>query len=150
ALAAAEDAPVFVAIGDGKLTLFDAAYSPRPAPYPAVALPKELHAARAFELSPDGKMLAALIPDGNRLVVADVSQPGVVKFVNAVDLLPTERLPLVTDLAFSSDGETLWIVSGDNGASLPSVQPTRLTAVRLLVESNAATSGGTRARVTEK
>src|SRR5207253_1739032 len=103
ALAAAEDAPVFVAIGDDKLTLFDAAYAPRPAPYPAVALPKELHAARVFELSPDGKLLAALVPDGNRLVVADVSQPGAVKFVTAVELLPAERLPLVTDLAFSSD-----------------------------------------------
>ena len=36
------------------------------------------------------------------------------------------------DLAFASDGETLWIVSGDNDKSLPALQPTRLTAVRIL------------------
>ncbi|HZS38647.1 MAG TPA: hypothetical protein VFF06_17570 [Polyangia bacterium] len=149
ALAAAEDAPVFVAVGEGKLTLFDAAYAPRPAPYPATALPKEFAGARAFELSPDGKVLAALVPEGNRLVVADVSQPPSIKFVTAVDLLPAERLPLVTDLAFSSDGETLWVVSGDNAATMPSVQPTRLTAVRLLVDGT-NTTGGARARITEK
>src|SRR6185369_5141714 len=42
-----------------------------------------------------------------------------------------QRLPLVRDLCFSTDGETLWIVSGDSADTLPAIQPTRLTAVRL-------------------
>jgi hypothetical protein len=52
-----------------------------------------------------------------------------------VDLLPDQKLPLVRDLAFSSDGETLWVVSGDNEKSLPALQPTRLTAVRIMAGS---------------
>jgi hypothetical protein len=55
-----------------------------------------------------------------------------VRLYNVVDLLPGERLPLVRDLSWASDGETLWVVSGDNARSLPAVQPTRLTAVRIL------------------
>jgi hypothetical protein len=55
--------------------------------------------------------------------------------VTAVDLLPDQKLPLVRDLAFSWDGETLWVVSGDNDKSLPALQPTRLTAVRILPQT---------------
>jgi hypothetical protein len=142
ALACAEDAPVAIAIGDGKATLFDVRHAPAPAPWPATPLPKELQGARAIELSPDGKLLAALIENSNKLVIADVSSPPQVKFVTAVDLLPTDRLPLAQALSFASDGETLWVVSGSNARSVPSVVPTRLTAVRLLVENANATGGG--------
>ena len=87
---------------------------------------------RAIELSPDGKLLALLVGESNRLVAIDVAEPPASSVVTAIDLLPEQKLPLVRDLAFSSDGETLWVVSGDNENSLPALQPTRLTAVRIL------------------
>jgi hypothetical protein len=95
-------------------------------------LPMGAKGPRAIELSPDGKLLAMLIAEGNRLVAIDVSSPPSANVVTAIDLLPDQKLPLVRDLAFASDGETLWIVSGDNDKSLPALQPTRLTAVRIL------------------
>jgi hypothetical protein len=104
----------------------------QPAFYDAMDLPMGARSPRAIELSPDGRLLALLIGEGNRLVALDVSSPPASPVVTAVDLLPDSRLPLVRDLAFSADGETLWVVSGDNKDSLPAVQPTRLTAVRIL------------------
>jgi hypothetical protein len=132
-LTAAEDAPLMAAIGDGKMTLFSTRQSSRPAPYQPIELPKEVKNARTYELSPDGKLLAALLAEGNRLVALELQEnPPAVRVINSVDLLPNEHLPLVRDLAWASDGETLWVVSGDNQQSLPAVQPTRLTAVRIL------------------
>ncbi len=132
-LTAAAEAPRLAVIGDGKLTLFSTRQSSRPAPYEPIYLPNELKNATAFELSPDGKVLAALVPDGNRLVALEVQEnPPAVRVQSSIDILPGEHLPLVRDLAWSSDGETLWVVSGDNAQSLPAVQPTRLTAVRIL------------------
>ena len=85
-------------------------------------------------------MLASLIPDGNRLAVLEVREnPPATRLWNAIELLPNERLPLVRDLQWSSDGETLWVVSGNNAQSLPAVEPTRLTAVR--IQPRAATTG---------
>jgi hypothetical protein len=132
-LTTASDAPLLAVIGGGKLTLFTTRLASRPAPYPAIELPKELRGARSPELSPDGKLLAGLQPDGNKLVTVEVQEnPPAMRLYNVVELLPGERLPLVRDLSWASDGETLWVVSGDNARSLPAVQPTRLTAVRIL------------------
>jgi hypothetical protein len=133
ALTSAVDAPLVAAIGDGKLTLFSTKVSSRPAPYEAIDLPKDARGAHAFELSPDGKLLAALLPEGNKLVVLELQEsPPALRPFTTVDLLPGERLPLVRDLSWASDGETLWVVSGDNVQSLPAVEPTRLTAVRIM------------------
>lgn len=142
-LAAASDAPILAAIGEGKVTLFLCRHADAPAPYDAVALPKELDDPRAAELSPDGKVLALLIAAGNRLGALDVSQAPALKPITTVDLLPGERLALVRDLGFSADGETLWVVSGDNAKTLPAIQPTRLTAVRLLGNDKPAPGAGT-------
>jgi hypothetical protein len=134
-IAAADRAPLFVAAGEGRATFFTTDHARRPQPVQAVPLPKELAPARAIALSPDGKLLAGLIPDGNKLVVLEVSKDRrAVRMLTQVELLPGEKLQLARDLAFSSDGETLWVVSGDNEASLPALVPTRLTAVRLLPE----------------
>ena len=137
-LATAMDAPVAAVIGDGEVTLLQTRDPRTPALYEPIDLPMGAKAPRAAELSPDGKLLALLVPAGNKLVALDVSAPPEASVVTAVDLLPTERLPLVRDLAFSSDGETLWIVSGDNKKSLPALQPTRLTAIRIVTESAVA------------
>jgi hypothetical protein len=132
-LTTANDVPLLAVIGGGKLTLFSTQLSNRPAPYQAIELPKELRGARSLELSPDGKLLAGLEVETNRLVTFEVQEnPPATRLFNIVEILPGERLSLVRDLSWAADGDTLWVVSGDNAKSLPAVQPTRLTAVRLL------------------
>jgi hypothetical protein len=131
-IAAAMDAPVAAVVGDGEITMVQTKDPRAPKLFEPMDLPMGAKSPRAIELSPDGKLLAVLIGEGNRLIALDVKQPPNSSVVTAVDLLPDQKLSLVRDLAFSSDGETLWIVSGDNKESLPAVQPTRLTAVRIL------------------
>jgi hypothetical protein len=137
-LSAAMDAPIAAVVGDGEITIVSTRDARMPALFEPMDLPMGAKAPRAIELSPDGKLLALLVGDGNRLIALDVSSPPASPVVTAVDLLPDQKLPLVRDLAFASDGETLWIVSGDNDKSLPALQPTRLTAVRILPLDKAA------------
>jgi hypothetical protein len=134
-LASAAEAARLAVVGDGKLTLLQYDHPSAPAPFGTVALPKEAAAMRAIELTPDGNVLAGLVPDGNRLVALEVDHPPAARLISEVELLPSERLPLVRDLAFSSDGETLWVVSGANADTLPVVQSTRLTALRLVAHT---------------
>jgi hypothetical protein len=131
-LAAAMDAPLVALVGDGQATLVLTRDARSPALYEPIDLPMGAKAPRAVELSPDGKLLALLVPEGNKLVAMDVETPEDAKVVTTVEVLPEQKLPLVRDLAFSMDGETVWIVSGDNEKSLPALQPTRLSAVRVL------------------
>jgi hypothetical protein len=130
-ISAAEDSPVLVALGDNKLTLLTLQHPRKPAAYDATPLPEGLKPPHAIEVSPDGKLLALLYSEGNKLTLLDLEHPPAAKLVTSIDLLPDQRLPLVREMAFSTDGETLWIVSGDNAETLPAIQPTRLTAVRL-------------------
>ncbi|MDB4970451.1 MAG: hypothetical protein JWN44_6140 [Myxococcales bacterium] len=151
-LTTAMDASIAAVVGDGEITLVQTRDPRAPALFEPIDLPMGAKAPRAIELSPDGKLLAVLVGEGNRLVALDVESPPHSHVVTSVDLLPDQKLPLVRDLAFSSDGETLWVVSGDNEKSLPALQPTRLTAVRILAGSEptapiasapAAATGGT-------
>ncbi len=131
-LASAMDAPIVAVVGDREITILATREPRAPALFEPMDLPMGAKGPHAVELSPDGKLLAVLVSEGNRLVALDVSSPPNGNVVTSVDLLPDQKLPLVRDLAFASDGETLWIVSGDNDKSLPALQPTRLTAVRIL------------------
>jgi hypothetical protein len=131
-LVAAERAPIIFAVGDGAIEAFETKIPRQPAQYQKVELPPETKGARFVELDPDGKRLAFLIPDGNKFVLVDVANPREAKLVTTLPVLPEKRVPLVRDLRFSSDGETIWILSGDNEASLPSgVEPTRVTGLRI-------------------
>jgi hypothetical protein len=141
-IAAAMNAPVTALVGDGQVTLVRTHGPQAPALYTPFDLPMGAKAPRAIALSPDGKLLALLVADGNRLVALDVAAPPDTKVLTAIDVLPELKLPLVRDLAFASDGETLWIVSGDNEKSLPAIQPTRLTAVRILARPEDETPPG--------
>jgi hypothetical protein len=134
-LTTAMDASIAAIVGDGEITLVQTRDARAPSLYEPIDLPMGAKAPRAIELSPDGKLLAVLVGEGNRLLALDVESPPHSHVVTAVDLLPDQKLPLVRDLAFSSDGETLWVVSGDNEKSLPALQPTRLTAVRIMAGS---------------
>jgi hypothetical protein len=145
--AAAEDAPLLALYGEGKLTLLPIPDPLSPAPFPPLDLPKEAQPARAIELSPDGKVLVVLLADSNRLTALELSPAPSARLISTVDLLPGERLPLARDLAFSPDGETVWVVSGSNAQTVPAVQATRLTAVRLFADEAGAAPSGGRARL---
>ncbi len=134
ALTTADQAPFAAVVGDAEVTLLATDLPHAPSPYAPWTLPHVAVAGPviAAELSPDGKMLALLLGDQNRLLSVDVSSPESPRVVTTVDLLPGERAPLVRSMAFSADGETLWIVSGDNAASIAvSRFPTRVTAIKL-------------------
>lgn len=132
ALAVAALAPRVAAIGDGKLTIIDTSSLRRPVTFDTVSLPREAHGIRAAELSPDGKVLALLLADGNRVLGLDVSSPTAPKLVSNVEVLPGERQSLVRDMGFAPDGQTLWIIAGASAETHPQLVATRLTAVRLL------------------
>lgn len=136
ALAVADRAPLLAVVGERTIQLFSLVEPRRPAPYRPFPLPADIAAGGVVsaDLEPTGKLLALLVADGNRLVSIDLTAPDAPQVHASVDLLPGERLPLVRDLRFSIDGETLWVVSGDNPRSVAAgKQPTRLTAVSLKV-----------------
>lgn len=128
-LAAALDAPVAAALGEGKVTLLKEDAPPAP-PF---ELPPELQRPRAIDISPDGRLLALLLADQNRVVLWSFEQSVAVA---SLGLLPDAQLPLVRDLAFAVDGESLWVVSGTSERTLPIVEPTRLTCVRINNDKN--------------
>lgn len=130
-LAASDRATTLVAVGAGQATFLLVKNALHPSPYVPVNLPHELAGAVAYALSPDGKSLAALVPDGNRLEILDIEHPATPKAKASLPLLPEARMPLVRDLAWSVDGETIWVVSGTSLKSHPAVEPMRLCAVRL-------------------
>jgi hypothetical protein len=132
ALAAASIAPRVAIVGDGKLSVIDTSSLRRPVLYDPAPLPKEARGIRAAQLSPDGRVLALLCAEGNRVVALDVSSPTAPQLISSVEILPNERLSLVRDIAFSADGQTLWVISGASADTHPQVVPTRITAVRLL------------------
>ena len=98
---AAMDAPLLAVVGDGKITMLST--RARDASRRSTSrwtLPKGAKAPRAVELSPDGKLLAVLVADGNRLVRARrLARRRTATSITAVDLLPGQQLPLVRDLA---------------------------------------------------
>lgn len=132
AIAVATFAPRIAVVGDGKLSILDTTSLRRPVLYEAASLPKDVRGIRAAELSPDGRVLALLLAEGNRVVALDVTAPTSPQLISTVEILPNERLSLVRDIAFSPDGQTLWVVSGASADTHPQVIPTRITAVRLL------------------
>jgi hypothetical protein len=132
ALAAASLAPRVAIVGDGKLSMLDTSSLRRPVLYDPVALPKEVRGIRAAELSPDGHVLAVLLAEGNRVIALDVGTPTAPQLISNVEILPNERLSLVRDLAFSPDGQTLWVISGASADTHPQVVPTRITALKLV------------------
>lgn len=131
-LVASDRAPLIYAVGEGEVQGFNTLHPRTPARYDRAELPPEAKGAKLVELDPEGKRLALAVPEGNRLVLVDLAAHTEAKLIAELKLLPEARVPLVVDLRFAPDGETLWVLSGDNAASLAAgVQPTRVTAVRI-------------------
>ena len=146
-LSTAEGTGLMALVGDEDLTLWDVSEGRRPAGYLPSPLPKNAQKPWAAALHPRGNLLALALADSNDVVLVDVTlrpdrtgtRPRDLASVNA---LPEARMPLLHRLRFSSDGETLWLSSGDNAASLAfGHQPTRLSALVLSPGEGGAESG---------
>lgn len=134
ALAAASRAWTLAIVHARDVELVDVTSPLHPARSAPRALPAVVRDAglTAAELSPDGKALAALTVEGNKLVLLDLVPRGKAALVAELSLAPETRVGILIDVAFSPDGQTLWVLAGDTAASRSSgPQPTTLFAVRL-------------------
>jgi hypothetical protein len=154
-LVAASTAQVLALVMDDSVVMFDITSPLRPVRKPPAALPALLTSAkvRRVEMSPDGKLLGFLAADRNQLFIVDVARLVAVDekdkakaaeasnkaVVATLAIEPDVRVPVLVDLAFSPEGETLWVVSGDNPASAAlGAQPTKVYAVRVRTEKDGA------------
>ena len=131
-LVASLHAQMLFAIGDTAIQPLETTDPRAPARYPEAALPEEARGVIRADVDPEAKRAALLVDADNRVVVIDVSKRDKARLVANVSLLPDARVPLARDLRFAADGETVWVVAGDNPASMVSgTQPSRVAAVRL-------------------
>src|SRR6185369_9038901 len=121
ALSAASRAAMLALVRASDVLMFDTTSPLHPARGEPRALPAGVRDARvvAAELAPDGKALAALTADGNRLVLLDLVPRGKAEMVAELALAPETRVGILIDVAFSPDGQTLWVLAGDTAASRP-------------------------------
>lgn len=134
ALVSATYLPLLVLVRAGDLGFVDINYPLQPVRIAPRPLPADVRDAGlvAADISPDGTRLALLTKRGNQLVVLGIGR-GPVTVLGRTALVSEVRVPVLVDVAFSPDGLSLWVLTGDTAASLPTgPQPTRLFAVRLL------------------
>jgi hypothetical protein len=137
-LAAAGRAWTVAVVREADVVLLDVTSPLRPARSTPRALPPEVRDARivSTDLSPDGKVLAVAGEQGNRLTLLDLSQYGKAAIAAVMPILPEVRESVLTDLAFSPVGDTLWTASGDTPRSRASgPQPTQVFAVRVQTDA---------------
>jgi len=151
ALLAASTSHRLVVVREAQLILIDTRFPLRPTLDSVRALPTSLRGEQVIRaaLSPDGALLALALAGKNRIVVLAVDQlprstgTPLERMAAGAELalLPQVLAPVLVDLAFSSDGETLWALTGSNERSRAlGPQPTALHAVRLRGAGAAANS----------
>jgi hypothetical protein len=135
ALATAASVSLLAVVRAADVLLVNTASSLRPIRDGARPLPPALAAARVrrVALSPDGRQLAFCLGQGNRVALVDLGRdPRARPAIVEVGLAPETRGPVLADLVFAPDGQTLWVVSGDSAESRPlGQQPTRVVALRI-------------------
>jgi hypothetical protein len=136
AVSGAAAASTLALIRDDDLVLIDLASPLSPVAREAVKLPPVVRAGKVqrAELSPDGRLLAFALGEGNRVVLAEVARLGAgdATVVSTLVLDRDTRAPVLVDLAFAHDGRTLWVAAGDTAESKAlGPQPTRLHALRV-------------------
>lgn len=128
-----------VAVRERDAVILDLRSPLRPARAAVVDLPAEIRdgKVRAARLAPDGRHLALALGAGNRIVFLDLERlvAGLGRpVVGDLALAPDVIAPVIADLAFSSDGGTLWAVLGDTPESAAlGPQATRVYALRVKV-----------------
>lgn len=134
ALATAEQAKFGVLVTDTHIVYIDCYRAAAPAYYTPRRIPREIAGKNilAAALSGQGKTLALLLADLNQVAVIDATQPKVLPTAEVVELLPDARLQVVSDLLFSTDGGSIWVVSSDTTRSIHGgYQPTQLTLLQV-------------------
>jgi hypothetical protein len=131
-LTASEHAPRAAAISDTHVVLIDTKVPQHPEARPFVLPDPWREDLVDAEIDPDGKLLAVLQSRGNRIGLFSLSSSDRLTLLGSVQVLPKVNAPLVWAMQFSSDGHTLWVVSGDNERSIAGGNhPLRLTAIRI-------------------
>ena len=141
-LFAASVAHRLLALRETELVELDTSSPLRPVVRSARAAPTWLAGETVLRVaaSPDGRLLALALAKRNRVLVFDVDNLRVLPapapvtdppFVE-MPLFPDVRAPVLVDLSFSPEGDTLWVLSGssDRNKSL-GPQPTTVIALRL-------------------
>ena len=141
-LFAASVAHRLLALRETELVELDTSSPLRPVVRSARAVPGWLTGETVIRVaaSPDGRLLALALAKRNRVLVFDVDNLRVLPapapvidppFVEMA-LFPDVRAPVLVDLLFSPEGDTLWVLSGaaERNKSL-GPQPTTVTALRL-------------------
>ena len=83
-------------------------------------------------LSPDARLVAVALEEGNRVALLDLQHAGAASLSAEIALAPEARVPVLVDVAFAPDGRTLWVVLGDTPKSRAvGPQATEIVAVRL-------------------
>ncbi len=138
ALAAAGRAWTVAIVRARDVELLDVTSPLHPARSTPRAIPAEIADARfaAADLSPDGKRLALASEEGNRVALLDVAARGRATAAATLAVLPDVRESVISDVAFSPGGDTLWVATGDTARSRAAgPQPTQVFAARLQADS---------------
>jgi hypothetical protein len=133
-LVSAEQAPLAMAVTDTHLVYVDTHNGLSPALYTPHLVPSQLVGKQvlAAALGGQGKAMALLLADLNQVAVFAVGNPADPATAQVVEVLPEARLQNVQDLRFSTDGGSLWVVSGDTPRSISGgSQPTQLTLLQV-------------------
>ncbi len=134
AVVSSEQRPFGAVISDEQITLFTSENATNPTFYKPqkINIPVLKKGIVAAAMGGQARTMALLLSDLNELALVDMSEPTKIGEPALVKLLPGEVLSLVKDLRFSTDGGTLWVVSGDNARSVEGgMQPARLTMLRV-------------------
>jgi hypothetical protein len=125
--------PILALLHGAGITLFDTRVATSISESGRIVLP---NGAGAAAFSPDGKYLALISTKGNALSLIRLGDsPSVVA---RLPLLVGEPVQLLQDLAFSPSGDELWVLSGNNSASVQAgLRPTQVLVVG--VDSEALT-----------
>jgi len=123
-----------VLVSDTHIVYFDARTMLNPAFYTPHRLPDAVAQKQvlAAAIGGQGQRVALLLADLNQVALFDASKPSVLPSPMLADVLPDARLQVVSDLRFSADGHSVWVVSGDTTRSIAGgYQPAKLTLLRL-------------------
>jgi hypothetical protein len=134
ALAAASRAWTVAIVRARDVELLDVTSPLHPARSTPRAFPPDVADARiaAADLSPDGRRLALASEEGNRIALLDVAAQGRAGVAASLAVLPDVRESVISDVAFSPGGDTLWVATGDTPRSRAAgPQPTQVFAARL-------------------
>jgi hypothetical protein len=134
AFSAAAQASALMILRARDLLLLDTTAALHPVRSQARPLPPSVQKSgvAAAALSPDGRVAAVAVEDGNRVMLVDLRQPGIASVVGELSMAPEARVPVIADVAFAPDGRTLWVALGDTAKSRAvGPQPTEIVAVRI-------------------